>query len=323
MAETKKKAEKKQKTPKSKISNVEWGMVIGALAIIDAFQAVFDLIGIPFVAHIGMIINPFIDMAVGFAWPTYLYLRGVNLKSVKTVGSIALTFFCEAIPDVDALPLWFLDGLFVLSTVKAEEIIEKETGIDVEKAAALAEPEAETQSPETEKVGGGSKNNNEGGSDSENGPGSSDEYADAMGQESDNRNEGGTEDDMLEEDKEGGEDHQTSDEDADELGKESDNKSKEGETPEEKEKKDKGKKNTPAQGGGMNVGGRQGKAAGTNQSPNQLNLRNPTDEKESKTMESPAILDNILDLSLSYGARKKKWEEEQQEEEDGQNRRVA
>ena len=80
-----------------KISNTEWGMVISLLGLIDLIQFGLDWIGIPFIANVGTIANRLIDVVTGLAWTTYLYLRGVNLKSVKTVGSILLTFFLEEI----------------------------------------------------------------------------------------------------------------------------------------------------------------------------------------------------------------------------------
>ena len=73
---------KENKGSGSKISNTEWGMAIAILLLIDLAQIGLDFVGI------GIIANTFIDILVGMAWPTYLYLRGVNLKSVKMFGNI-------------------------------------------------------------------------------------------------------------------------------------------------------------------------------------------------------------------------------------------
>ena len=301
-------ADEKPKTPKksgdkkkteSKISNTEWGMVIGALFIIDIIQVCLNLIGIPFLASIGTIVNRFIDVAVGLAWPTYLKLRGVNLNSIK-VMSIGIAFIFEMIPGIDALPLWGLDGLYMLFLVKAEEKLKEKTGVDVDKAAALTKPGPE-------KEGGG-------GEGSENGPDTSDEYADAVGQENDERDEGGSENAMSEEDKEGGEEHETSDEDSDELGKESDKKPDENKTPEEKEKdKSKGKKKTRPSSGGI-MGGNRNETinqSGSDKNSSDLDLRNGNSSEGTGVKSSP-IIDNILDLSLSYGERKKRKAAEQE-----------
>ena len=123
----------KKKEGGSDISNTEWGMVISLLGIVDLIQIILNL-----ALQIGVIVNRFIDIAVGLAWLTYLYLRGVNLKSVKTVGSIILTFFLEEIPDVDALPLWVADGVFVFSVTKAEKELEKAAAVGVAVAAVAA-----------------------------------------------------------------------------------------------------------------------------------------------------------------------------------------
>ena len=46
----------------SKISNTEWGLVIGALFVIDLIQ-----IGLDLLAQVGVILNRFIDVFVGCA----------------------------------------------------------------------------------------------------------------------------------------------------------------------------------------------------------------------------------------------------------------
>jgi len=87
----------------SKISNTEWGLVIGALLVIDGVQLLLDFL------LIGPFFNGYIDLAVGMTFPIYMRLRGVTLDS-KKVGGMVGTFLFEIIPGFDALPLWCLDG---------------------------------------------------------------------------------------------------------------------------------------------------------------------------------------------------------------------
>ncbi|MBI2476334.1 MAG: hypothetical protein HYV67_03770 [Candidatus Taylorbacteria bacterium] len=304
--------EKKKDGPD--ISNTEWGMVISLLFIVDGIQ-----IGLDLLFQIGVIVNRFIDVVVGFAWPTYLYLRGVNLKSVKVVGSILLTFFLEEIPDVDALPLWGADGLFVLSVTKAEEKIKEETGVDVEKAAALA--------------GGGGTVESEGGGlaageAAEAGGAAAEGTAGARGEaetlaegEGVGAAEGGERGGVEAEGPPGAAEGEGEEEEQKEGTQEQarEKKEKEGEeTPEEKKKKEgeekaKGedKKRPRAREEGFGFGGGQGRregAAGAGSDP--LNLRGGPDERRKSEKESERLHSNLLDLSLSYGERKKRQEEE-------------
>ena len=108
---------------KSKISNTEWGLVIGALFTIDGVQIVLDL----FV--IGAVINRFIDIFVGLSFALYLQLRGQSLVNPKRLLALLATFTGEMIPVVDALPLWGLDGIVNMSLSKVDTIIKKVPGV--------------------------------------------------------------------------------------------------------------------------------------------------------------------------------------------------
>lgn len=149
MPDAKKREEKKESG--SKISNLEWGMVISLLAIVDTIQ-----IGLDLLAQVGVLVNRFIDIVVAMAWPTYLKLRGVKLNAPRVISIIA-AFFFEEIPDVDALPFWTADGIVMLASIKAEEKIKEETGIDVGAIASGAEGESEepAAAPQGGAVGGG------------------------------------------------------------------------------------------------------------------------------------------------------------------------
>lgn len=102
----------------SKIPNFEWGLVIGATAVVDVVQIVLDM----FV--IGAIANRFIDIVVGMALAGYFWIRGVKLNAKKILSLIA-SFVGEEIPVIDALPLWTLDVILIMAWDKAEGKIEK------------------------------------------------------------------------------------------------------------------------------------------------------------------------------------------------------
>ncbi len=101
----------------SKISNTEWGLVIGALLMIDLTQMVLEWL------LIGLVINPFIDIFVGMSLALYLQLRGQSLANPKRVGGLIGTFFLELIPVVEELPLWCLDGVFNMLLSKSNKIL--------------------------------------------------------------------------------------------------------------------------------------------------------------------------------------------------------
>ena len=122
----------------SKISNTEWGLVIGALFMIDGVQVGLDL----FV--IGLIINRFVDIFVWLSFGLYLQLRGESLANPKRLIGLVVTFLGEEIPAADALPFWGLDGLYnmflsksdkILSQVPGGKAVASATGINNKKAA--------------------------------------------------------------------------------------------------------------------------------------------------------------------------------------------
>lgn len=108
---------------KPKISNVEWGLVIGVLFLIDLVQIALDLI-----FEIGILVNRFIDIFVGMALPFYLQIRGQSMANPKRLTGVIGTFLLEEIPDLDALPLWGLDGLYNMSLAKSEALLEQIPG---------------------------------------------------------------------------------------------------------------------------------------------------------------------------------------------------
>lgn len=98
----------------SKISNTEWGLLIGALMWIDLIQFFLDAFAI------GALINRFIDIVVGMSLGFYFWLRGVKMDTKKVMSLIA-SFALEEVPAIDALPLWSADGIATMLWDKADK----------------------------------------------------------------------------------------------------------------------------------------------------------------------------------------------------------
>jgi hypothetical protein len=111
---------------KTKISNIEWGLVIGALFAIDIMQVIIEwLLGW---IVIGVFINWIIDLMTGMGLALYLQLRGQSITNPKRLAGIVGTFVAELIPVVDELPLWGMDGIFNMVISKSDEIVSKIPG---------------------------------------------------------------------------------------------------------------------------------------------------------------------------------------------------
>ena len=101
----------------SKISNIEWGLVIGALLTIDLAQILLDFFAI------GAVLNRLIDIFVGLCLGFYLQIRGQSLANPKRLFGLVGIFLGEMLPVVDAFPLWTLDGVFNMFLAKSEKIV--------------------------------------------------------------------------------------------------------------------------------------------------------------------------------------------------------
>ena len=88
------------------ISNIQWGLVIGALIVVDAIEFLITLFGV------GLIVNSFIDIAVGFFFGLWLQMHGQSFTSTRRLAAFVGTFILEFIPAVDALPWWTIDGFY-------------------------------------------------------------------------------------------------------------------------------------------------------------------------------------------------------------------
>lgn len=107
-------ARRRKSFKKSHITNTEWALIIGALEFIDLIELILGF----FV--IGEFVNTFIDWIVGPSLAFYLFMRGEDLSSSKRVISLIGSFFLELIPIINNLPLWTLDGLYLMSLSRVQ-----------------------------------------------------------------------------------------------------------------------------------------------------------------------------------------------------------
>ncbi len=111
---------------KSRISNVEWGLLIGALFTIDLIQ-----IGVEWLMSwwgIGLFINWGLDIIVGMSLAFYLQIRGQSMANPKRLFGLVATLGLEFIPVLDELPLWGLDGIFNMAISKSDKILKSVPG---------------------------------------------------------------------------------------------------------------------------------------------------------------------------------------------------
>jgi hypothetical protein len=114
-------------------------MLVGLFVIIDIIQIILDFFAI------GLVINRFIDVAIGVGLPLFLRTQGVKLANPKRLLAMIGAFVGEMIPGVDALPLWTADILFTWSTVKAEEALAKVPGGKIVAEAIAKNQEGQAQ----------------------------------------------------------------------------------------------------------------------------------------------------------------------------------
>lgn len=91
-----------------RISNFEWGFVVGIMLMIDIVEFVIDF----FV--VGAIINRFVDFLCAGGLIFYVKIRRAYMDT-RAWTSIGGAFVGEMIPVVDALPLWTLDAIYLWS----------------------------------------------------------------------------------------------------------------------------------------------------------------------------------------------------------------
>ncbi len=100
----------------SRISNTEWGLIIGTFILIDIGQIILDLF------FIGVVANRAIDIVVFPVWFFYQKTRGIKLNSQKIIPLVG-TFLLEmvGVQSLDALPLWTAEAIYIMVLYKAEK----------------------------------------------------------------------------------------------------------------------------------------------------------------------------------------------------------
>lgn len=98
----------------SKISNIEWGLLMGAGFVLDLGQWALILLGI------GLLIDEFVDMFVAMSLALYLTIRGE--MDMKRAGALILGWLGEAGSD-GALPLWGLEIISLMLLSKRAKIL--------------------------------------------------------------------------------------------------------------------------------------------------------------------------------------------------------
>jgi hypothetical protein len=95
------------------ISNIEWGLYIGAILMAELVQFILTIL------LIGAFINPIIATGVGMARLLYLKLRGANLDK-KKIGGMVASYLFELVPGLNALPFLTLNAILDMVLYKAD-----------------------------------------------------------------------------------------------------------------------------------------------------------------------------------------------------------
>src|SRR3989344_6904567 len=106
---------------KSNISNFEWFLVMGAVGMMDLVQLGVTALDFTVVLTLlGIIANVLIDIAVGYSLFMYCLMRGIKLTPTRVLILLG-GFLLEWIPVIGGAPLWTLDVVLIMLSVKAEE----------------------------------------------------------------------------------------------------------------------------------------------------------------------------------------------------------
>jgi hypothetical protein len=121
----------------SRIRTGEWVALLGTTILIDIGQFILDF----FV--IGVIINRFLDVAIGFLLPVYFWLRGVNMSDWKKLLAAGGAFGLEEVGlgGDDGLPFWSAEVGAVWVITAAEQKLGRGGLIEA------AEEEADKEQP--------------------------------------------------------------------------------------------------------------------------------------------------------------------------------
>jgi hypothetical protein len=132
---TKKSEPEKAQTASSdsnRMTNFDWGLLIGIAASLDLAQIILDF------WVIGVVVNRFIDLFFGMTLSFVLWIKGVKMDSKKIVA-LACAFVGEMIPVVDSLPLWTADVFLIMSYEKVgKKVIGSISGTPIQGAITKA-----------------------------------------------------------------------------------------------------------------------------------------------------------------------------------------
>jgi hypothetical protein len=103
---------------KKHLSNTEWGLIVGFLAMIDLTMFLLDFTGI------GEFVDPFADTFIAMAFPFYMHMRGQDMTNNKRVAGAIITWLTALFSD-GFLDFWFVDALYYWSLDRAAEELEK------------------------------------------------------------------------------------------------------------------------------------------------------------------------------------------------------
>jgi hypothetical protein len=118
----------------SKISYIEWGLVIGALLTIDIGQIGLEW-ALGWLAGAGVFMNSIIDIFVGMSLSLYLQLRGQSMVNPKRLFSMIGVFGFEFISPFEEIPMWFLEGIFLMIIANSDKILAQVPGGQVVNSA--------------------------------------------------------------------------------------------------------------------------------------------------------------------------------------------
>lgn len=98
----------------SDISNTEWGLVIGLIAILDFVQFILDVLAI------GLIANRLVDILIMLSLLFYFWMRGVEMD-LFVLGTLCAVMVGEEVPGLDVAPFWTLDVWAIMRHDKAKK----------------------------------------------------------------------------------------------------------------------------------------------------------------------------------------------------------
>jgi hypothetical protein len=122
-----------------RLTKTRWKILIGLFVIIDIIQIILNGFAI------GLVVNRYLNIAIGVALPLFFQTQGVSMVNKKRFLGMLGAFGIEMIPFADLLPVWTADIVFTWSTVKAEEALAKVPGGKIVAGAIARNQESSAQ----------------------------------------------------------------------------------------------------------------------------------------------------------------------------------